>query len=73
MMTKKDYELIAATIAGTRLTSTQGYTYTEARTHDATLNTFAERIADALATTSPKFDRERFLRACRPESVRGSK
>lgn len=67
MMTKKDYELIAATISGFRppIYSDDG--------SGATRRYMAQQFADALATTSPKFDRERFLRACQPESVRGSR
>ena len=49
-MTKKDFELIAATIAYLPAGPARRET--------------ARLFADALATTNPRFDRARFLRAC---------
>lgn len=54
-MTRKHFEFIAATIAAMP-------------THAATLRTqkrsCALAFADALAKENPRFDRERFLKAC---------
>lgn len=51
-MTRKDFELIASTIAGL-FPGQPGHRLT-----------VADRFADQLATTNARFDRERFLRAC---------
>ena len=67
-MTKKDYELIAgafrAAIAARHLGpyfEPHPSIYTEARFH-------ACFVADALASDNPRFDRERFLKACGVEA-----
>jgi len=53
-MTRKDYELIAKAIRCA--SAAPGY---------AARNSFAAfAIADALASDNPRFDRERFLKAC---------
>jgi len=56
-MTKKDFELIAAALA---------------RCKPSALNTawynVVYALADALATTNPRFDRARFLAACGVQS-----
>lgn len=52
-MTRKDFELIAGVIS-----NSQGLT------RGGVMDTLAERLADALATTNPNFDRARFLKAC---------
>ena len=52
-MTKKDYELIAQVIE-----NSQGLT------RGGIMDTLAERMADALSTTNPRFNREMFLKAC---------
>lgn len=61
-MTRKDYELIAAEL---RVASEEAYqeirNFHEAR--DAVRHV-ALRLADALTTTNPRFDRQRFLTAC---------
>lgn len=49
-MTKKDFELIARAFA-------------QSAKNDQT-RTIAYRLADALATINPRFDRARFLAAC---------
>jgi hypothetical protein len=51
-MTKKDFELIAATIAKAFNADREN------------LEHAAFVFEDALSATNPKFDRERFLRAC---------
>lgn len=71
MMTKKDYELLAATL---RIIAKEAEHHSGHAVPD-----FAELLpqifAGQLAGTSPRFYRERFLRACQPESasVRGSR
>lgn len=56
-MTKKDFELIAAAIR-------RGAFDKMGPVRTAIHNDYAARVADALATTNPKFDRARFLAAC---------
>ena len=51
-MTRKDYELIAETIA------TSWWHNSDYRAH------FASTLADKLESDNPRFDRERFLIAC---------
>lgn len=48
-MTKKDFKLIAAVVAG--------------MPPDADMVSVAYAFANALASTNPRFDRERFLKA----------
>ena len=59
-MTKKDFELIAAALKTARI----NYHYREVmdilKEHH---NRICAEIADALATTNPRFDRARFLAA----------
>lgn len=50
-MTRKDFQLIADTIAETATTKAQ-------------LLAFATAFADQLAKTNPRFDRQRFISAC---------
>jgi hypothetical protein len=52
-MTKKDYELIAEVIL-----NSQGLT------RGGVMDTLAKRMAEALADTNPRFNREMFLKAC---------
>lgn len=64
-MTKKDFELIAAVLKAARI----NYHYREVMDilteHH---NRMCTEIADALATTHPRFDRARFLAACGVQS-----
>lgn len=53
-MTRKDYQLIADVIR----TSYSADVYKDLRWR------LAMEFADALAATNPRFDRERFLKAC---------
>jgi hypothetical protein len=53
-MTRKDFELIAATIEAL---DTQGLTTAQAKI-------VAQRFAKALAATNPGFKPERFIKAC---------
>jgi hypothetical protein len=57
-MTKKDFQLIASVF------KELGYSTDNIREGRIV---FAQDIADALATTNPRFDRERFLKACESE------
>lgn len=72
-MTKKDFELIARVFAATHGAGSPLKT----RAIQPQLNTarddLALRMADALATTNPAFDRARFLAACegRTRRVKG--
>jgi len=58
-MTKKDYELIAKAISDT-------YDAMECTTIQAAFGVemVARNLATALASANPRFDRERFLKAC---------
>ena len=56
-MTRKDFELIAETIRNLSVT-------TDPLLADAIRSTVADQFADALASTNPRFDRGRFIRAC---------
>lgn len=53
-MSRKDYELIAGVIA-----NSQGLT------RGGIMDTLAERFADELAKENPRFDRAKFLKACK--------
>ena len=55
MLTKKDFKAIAEIIK----TSFDGDSATEFE-----LPALAEHLADYLATKNPKFDREKFMKAC---------
>jgi hypothetical protein len=59
-MTRKDFVLIAAAVASARAISVDAQ-------HIGAVDTVALELADALRTTNPNFDRDRFLRACRGE------
>lgn len=58
-MTKKDFELIANTFM-------QYFTDLQAGKleSEASVSLFGERLAEALATTNPLFNKRRFLDAC---------
>jgi hypothetical protein len=51
-MSKKDYEAVARILSDSRAIS------------DAALPYLAEKFADWFADDNPRFDRERFLKAC---------
>ena len=57
-MTKKDFQLIASVFKDT---GTYGHW------------NVIEKMADMLATTNPRFDRERFLKACESEQSNRTK
>lgn len=61
-MTRKDYILIARALNGAMPVSPESDRVKEA------WRTAADALAYALATDNPRFDRERFMRACRGES-----
>lgn len=56
-MTRKDYELIAAAIKATKPPS---HHQAADQQHEWTAST----LADALGRDNPRFDRERFIKAC---------
>lgn len=61
-MTKKDFELIADALLRSR-----PIPISDIRADAMRRNVFrmaVDNVADALATTNPKFDRARFLAAC---------
>lgn len=63
-MSKKDFELIARVLKSAQRDLNDGGTYTRTSTSDAAhLARTVARFADELASTSPRFDRERFLNA----------
>ena len=65
-MTKKDFALLAEMIRFMGLEE-------PVRKDRETLRVYlAKEMADTLAGTNPRFDRERFLRACCPAGVEGS-
>ena len=55
-MTRKDYILIAAAIAAAKIDAMTGAEYAR--------KCITHNIALALASDNPRFDRERFLKAC---------
>lgn len=54
-MTKKDYELIASQINGSRFYRNEQYIVTEF---------LVNRLANVFKADNPKFDRDKFLEAC---------
>jgi hypothetical protein len=58
-MTRKDFELIAQAIAGMQ----DKYTGDD-WTINGAMYPFARQLADALESSNPRFDSERFLKAC---------
>lgn len=60
-MSKRDFEVVAETIR-------------DADTFDGTGDRaeFAVVMANALATTNPRFDRDRFVKACQPTWMVGT-
>ncbi len=61
-MTRKDYELIAERISSSREADARN------GREEELLDSVSRRLADALASENPRFDRERFLRACGVEA-----
>lgn len=58
-MTRKDFQLIADAIAGM-----QDKYAGDDWTINGAMYPFASQLADALAGTNPRFNRETFLKAC---------
>ena len=56
-MTRKDFELIAKVLRAARNGDID-------RRAEWVTDAIAEDMADGLATTNPRFNREKFLRAC---------
>jgi hypothetical protein len=61
-MTKKDFELIAGALLRSRPLPIGNLVQDAQRTSVADMT--ARNMADALATTNPKFNRAKFLAAC---------
>ena len=62
-MTRKDYQLIAAAINGVYESIAEHPDATRAHNTGTELVTFA--VASALAQDNPRFDRARFINACK--------
>ena len=69
-MTRKDYVAIAAVIANARLPNGAGpfITREAAETHAACRGFIGRALAGVMAQGNPRFDRERFLKACGVQS-----
>lgn len=63
-MTKKDFQLIADALARQEPVHNQLNPFTNWLNKHLQWEKDCEALADALATTNPRFDRERFLTAC---------
>lgn len=63
-MSKRDYELIAASIARTRQACDIGGTAAAKSAKAAAVRLAALDLAASLARTNNRFDRARFLKAC---------
>jgi hypothetical protein len=67
--TKQHFEMIARVIERERSQVKNGYMPRAAQKHALlTLTHTAHHFADELAQTNPRFDRQRFLRACGVEA-----
>lgn len=62
-MTKKDYEKIAKALNAAYVATYEQNVFHGAEYMPA-LRIYADKVADALASTNPAFDRARFLKAC---------
>ena len=65
-MTKKDFELIARCVKTEHDKSSRaGWSHeSESKAWRLATESIALNLADALASGNPRFDRERFLKAC---------
>jgi len=63
-MTRKDYILIAARLKIAKADAVRSEDSRAAVDMCDGIDLAAEHLADALATDNPRFDRERFLKAC---------
>ncbi len=63
-MSKKDYQLIAATIRA-EIELSEGMFEPH---HVSAYHEIAEKLADAFSATNPRFNREMFLAAVRPSN-----
>ena len=60
-MTKKDFEMIASVLNGSRLVMVEG---DYMRGYEKAIKDISDTFATALAAMNPRFDRARFLAAC---------
>ena len=65
-MSRKDFQLIAETIKQLPSFTTNDPTCADAVRFDVVVNQFA----DALRSTNPRFDRERFIAVCNGKQAR---
>lgn len=63
-MTRKDFRMIAKIIEAAKRKSHDIGDLTHTNYAFVLVRKVAEQMADYLGTTSPRFDRERFLKAC---------
>ena len=63
-MTRKDFQLIADVVRNLRTFEARDAEMSEDVAHAVRWTTVADKLASALATTNPRFDRERFIEAC---------
>jgi hypothetical protein len=67
-VTKKDFELLAGVMRAVRPDTDRAETYGKYRLDLAMIaqwDNTVRALVDALASTNPRFDRERFLKACK--------
>lgn len=64
-MSKKDYEALATVMAGQRRAAKASVSGATLTTILCVLHSVESEIADVLADDNPRFDRSRFLSACR--------
>jgi len=63
-MTRKDFQLIADAVRQLRTFEAHDAELSEDVAHAVRWSSVADTLASALATTNPRFDRDRFLEAC---------
>ena len=63
-MTRKDFQLIADAVRQLRTFEAHDAELSEDVAHAVRWSSVADALASALATTNPRFDRDRFLGAC---------
>ena len=63
-MTRKDFQLIADVVKQLRTFEAHDVEMSEDVARAVRLSSVADALASALATTNPRFDRDRFLTAC---------
>ena len=67
-MTRKDYILIAEALKAAMLPRLKHHTDDRSLVFNCGVESAAIRVCDTLARDNPRFDRERFLKACGVQS-----